>query len=87
MAHIRQSRPYSGLDFQVKAVTPVDRLRVCWLKRSEDAQGTPTQSHISPGVLVYEDPIIPSSEAVRKRVPVNVPRQAGLGFTTKMPYY
>jgi len=23
--------------------------------RSEDAQGTPTQSHISPNVLVYED--------------------------------
>ena len=23
--------------------------------RAEDAQGTPTQSHISPGILVYED--------------------------------
>jgi len=24
-------------------------------KRAEDAQGTPTQSHISPSILVYED--------------------------------
>ena len=23
--------------------------------RAEDAQGTPTQSHISPSILVYED--------------------------------
>jgi len=43
-----------------------DRLRVDWLHgfsfgsgrgttRAEDAQGTPTQSHISPSILVYED--------------------------------
>ena len=40
-----------------------DRLRVGWLNgvvgrgtaRAEDAQGTPTQSHISPSILVYED--------------------------------
>jgi len=39
---------------------PIDRLRVGWLNgrgtaRAEDAQGTPTQSHISPSILVYED--------------------------------
>ena len=42
----------------------VDRLRVGLLNgflsgrgttRAEDAQGTPTQSHISPSILVYED--------------------------------
>ena len=38
-----------------------DRLRVGWLlsgrgtARAEDAQGTPTQSHISPSILVHED--------------------------------
>ena len=32
----------------------VDRLRV-GTTRAEDAQGTPTQSHISPRILVYED--------------------------------
>jgi len=39
-----------------------DRLRVGWLNefgrgttRTEDAQGTPTQSHISPSILVYEE--------------------------------
>ena len=29
--------------------------------RAEDAQGTPTQSHISPSILVYEDYFMPSS--------------------------
>ena len=40
-----------------------DRLRVGWpngfsgrgVERAEYAQGTPTQSHISPSILVYED--------------------------------
>jgi len=45
MAHIRQSRPDYGLDFQVIRGTT----------RAEDDQGTPTQSHISPSILVYED--------------------------------
>ena len=44
-AHIRQSRPGSGLGFHEKVLTA----------RAEDAQGTPTQSHISPSILVYED--------------------------------
>jgi len=44
----------------------VDRLRVGWLNevfggrgtaRVEDAHGTPTQSHVSPNILVYEDQI------------------------------
>jgi hypothetical protein len=55
MAHIRQSRPDSGLDFQVKVL---DSLRVGFgmgAARAEDAQGTPTQSHISPSILVYEE--------------------------------
>jgi len=41
---------------------PGDRLRVGWLNgfsfstsRAEDAQGIPTQSHISPSILVYEE--------------------------------
>jgi len=39
----------------------IDRLRVGWLNglrgvtRAEDAQRTPTQSRISPSILVYED--------------------------------
>ena len=34
-----------------------DRLRLVGrgTVRAEDAQGTPTQSHISPSILVYED--------------------------------
>jgi len=32
--------------------------------RAEDAQGTPTQSHISPSILVYED--IPGYTSVRR---------------------
>jgi len=43
-----------------------DRLRVGWLNgfsgrgaaRAEDAQGTPTQSHTSPSILVYEEKTI-----------------------------
>ena len=41
----------------------VVRLRVGWLNggrgaaRAEDAQRTPTQSHISPSILVYEDDV------------------------------
>ena len=34
----------------------IERLRVCsGSARAEDAQGTPTQSHISPSLLGYED--------------------------------
>ena len=47
MAHIRQSIPDSGLGFQIKVSGR-------GAARAEDAQGTPTQSHISPSVLVYE---------------------------------
>ena len=50
-----------------KRVEILDRLRACWLNgfsfitstgawgttRAEDAQATPTQSHISPSILVY----------------------------------
>ena len=50
----------------VRADSTADRLRVSWLAqrifirhihtaRAEDAQGTSTQSHISPSVLVHED--------------------------------
>jgi len=45
-------------DFLVQAV---DRLRIGWLKRgaarAEDAQGTATQSDISPSILVYEEAV------------------------------
>ena len=50
-----------------------DRLRVGWLNlsargatRAEDAQGTPTQSHISPSILVYEDEIITRYTSIRR---------------------
>ena len=33
--------------------------------RAEDAQGTPTQSHVSPIILVYEDKVIPACDAAR----------------------
>jgi len=37
-------------------LNPVDRLRVGrGAARAEDAQGTPTQSHISSSILVFED--------------------------------
>ena len=36
-----------------------DRLRINWgAARAEDGQGSPTQSHISPSILVYEDSTI-----------------------------
>ena len=47
VAHIRQSRPDSGPGFQ--------DLSGRGTTRAEDAQGTPTRSHISPSILVYED--------------------------------
>ena len=42
------------------SIQSIDRLRVVstlWegAARAEDAQGTPSQSHISPSILVYED--------------------------------
>jgi len=45
---------------EIPSTFGVDRLRVGWLNgrgttRAEDAQGTPTQSHISPSILVYEE--------------------------------
>ena len=51
----------------LKIIKGRDRFRVGWLNgfftgrgtaRAEDAQGTPTQSYISPSILVYEDKII-----------------------------
>ena len=50
-AHIRKSPPESGRDFEVNAVD----LSGKGAARAEDAQGTPTQSHITPSILVYED--------------------------------
>ena len=57
MAHIKQSRPDAGLDFQANVL---DRLRVGCLNgrgtaRAKDAQGIPTQSQMSFSILVYED--------------------------------
>jgi len=53
-----------------------DRLNVGWLNgfsfiwegttRAEDAQGTPTQSHISPSILVYEDETNPHPTRVKR---------------------
>ena len=52
--------PSSALLRLLYKFTRGDRLRVGWLwegyhERAEDAQGTPTQSHIPPSILVYED--------------------------------
>ena len=49
-----------------------DRLRVVWLNgrgttRAEDAQGKPTQSHISPSILVYENTTPPSTGTFQSR--------------------
>ena len=45
-----------GKPVRVNGHTRVDRLRVGrGAARAEDAQGTPTQSHISPSILVNED--------------------------------
>ena len=43
-AHVRPSASDSGLGFQVK-------VRGRGTARAEDAQGAPTQSHISPSIL------------------------------------
>ena len=51
------------VDDNVQSGTALDnRFRVGWLNlsgrgdtRAEDAQGTPTRSHLSPSILVYED--------------------------------
>jgi len=78
LAHIPEPGPESGPGFLHFQGTFVDRLRVGWLNgfwqgttRAEDAQGTPTQSHISPSILVYEDKTIklfpPRSAAVDPR--------------------
>ena len=49
------------LHLVISHVLSDDRLRAGWLNsgrgtaRVQDAQGTPTQSHVSPIILVYED--------------------------------
>jgi len=45
-----------GKPVRVNGLTRVDRLRVGrGAARAEDAQGTPTQSHVSPSIVVNED--------------------------------
>ena len=66
-----------------------DRLRVGWLNswdlsgrgttRAEDAQGTPTQSHISPSILVYEDKVVPAAGVDAVMV-----TPTGLGFISRV---
>ena len=59
----RAGTPLGGSGRSTRLFWRVDRLRVGWLNgfsgrgaaRAEDAQETPTQSHISPSILVYED--------------------------------
>ena len=63
MAHVRQSRPDSGLGFQVKICPLLDATKIMTLAsgwgaaRAGDARGTPIQSHILP---VCEDEILES---------------------------
>jgi len=56
---IAKSGPEHGSGF---SVVGVDILRVDLsgrgTARAEDAQGTPTQSHISPSILVYEEKVV-----------------------------
>jgi len=40
---------------RLKLVASTDDLSGRGTVRAEDAQGTPTQSHTSPSILVYED--------------------------------
>jgi len=63
-AHTGSSGPDYGLGFLVKVLKPLkvvpsslgDGLRVGrGAARADDAQGTPTQSHISPSILEYEE--------------------------------
>jgi len=52
-----------GLLVQIRQLSSGDRLRV-GTTRAEDAQGTPTQSHISPSILVYQEKEPGSSKLV-----------------------
>ena len=45
----------SGPGFQVKTLNIHRAGSGRGAARAEDAEGTPTQSHISPSILVYED--------------------------------
>jgi len=47
--------------------------------RAEDAQGTPTQSHISPSILLYEEKNVFVTRSVAMRRCLRV---AGEGYTT-----
>jgi len=46
---------FQGGRFQYCRGLRAHRHRIAPAARAEDAQGTPTQSHISPSILVYED--------------------------------
>ena len=53
---VRRGFPWFAV--QIRQLLVCDRLRVSsgrGAARAEDAQGTPTQSHISPSILVYEE--------------------------------
>jgi len=60
MSEVPLYRARLGEGSRVQGLLANDRLRVGWLSgrgttRAEDAQGTPTQRHVSPRILVYED--------------------------------
>ena len=57
---VRRSEPDSGPGFRVvdSGVAGSKDFSLGWgTARAEDAPGTPTQSHISPRILVYEDEV------------------------------
>jgi len=50
---------FTGAITKLGRLSTSDRLRVGrGSTRAEDAQGTPTQSHISPSILVYEEELL-----------------------------
>ena len=61
---IKRKRRNAGLcpgeELGLEQITQIDRLRFGWdsergTARANDAQGTPTQIHVSPSMLVYEE--------------------------------
>ena len=72
-----------------KKTTFGDRLRVGWFNgfygrgatRAEDAQATPTQSHIPPSILVYED----KNQGTRKEFAPTL-RAGGKGASEASPH-
>ena len=78
LQQISQSRPDSGPDlshvkYESLEKHLIDSKLVEGTTRAEDAQGSPTQSYISPSLLVYDDKLLPL--CLGPLEPFNVPRR------------